>query len=136
MKLKWTSWGPQFLSILRIVAGVLFIPLGTMKLFAWPMGMPPDGGTAPLLTQVGIGGLLELVGGALILIGLFTRPVAFILSGEMAVAYFQFHAPMGFWPMVNQGQPAILFCFIFLYLSAAGGGPWSVDAWRGGRSAL
>ena len=131
MKLKWTSWGPQFLSILRIVAGLLFIPLGTMKLFAWPMGMPPDGGTAPLLTQVGIGGLLEVVGGALILIGLFTRPVAFILSGEMAVAYFQFHAPMGFWPMVNQGQPAILFCFIFLYLSAAGAGPWSVDAWRG-----
>jgi len=131
MKLKWTSWGPQFLSILRIVAGLLFVPLGTMKLFAWPMGMPPDGGTAPLLTQVGIGGLLEVVGGALILIGLFTRPVAFILSGEMAVAYFQFHAPMGFWPMVNQGQPAILFCFIFLYLSAAGAGPWSVDAWRG-----
>jgi len=131
MKLQWISWGPQFLSILRIVAGLLFIPLGTMKLFAWPIGMPPDGGTAPLLTQVGIGGLLEVVGGALILIGLFTRPVAFILSGEMAVAYFQFHAPMGFWPMVNQGQPAILFCFIFLYLSAAGGGPWSVDAWRG-----
>ena len=131
MKLKWTSWGPQFLSILRIVAGLLFVPLGTMKLFAWPMGMPPDGGTAPLLTQVGIGGILEVVGGALILIGLFTRPVAFILSGEMAVAYFQFHAPMGFWPMVNQGQPAILFCFIFLYLSAAGAGPWSVDAWRG-----
>jgi len=127
----WTSSAPRFLSILRIITGLLFIPLGTMKIFAWPMGMPPDGSTAPLLTQVGIGGLLEVVGGVLILVGLFTRPVAFILSGEMAVAYFQFHAPEGFWPMVNMGQPAILFCFIFLYLSAAGAGPWSIDARRG-----
>jgi len=128
---RWISWAPQFLSILRIVAGLLFIPIGTMKLFAWPMGMPPNGGTAVLMSEIGIGGILEVFGGALILIGLFTRPVAFILSGEMAVAYFQFHAPQGFWPMMNQGQPAILFCFIFLYLSAAGGGPWSVDALRG-----
>ena len=128
---RWISWAPQFQSILRIVAGLLFIPIGTMKLFAWPMGMPPNGGTAPLMSEIGLGGILEVVGGALILIGLFTRPVAFILSGEMAVAYFQFHAPTGFWPMMNQGQPAILFCFIFLYLSAAGAGPWSVDAWRG-----
>jgi len=128
---RWISWAPQFLSILRIVAGLLFIPIGTMKLFAWPMGMPPDGGTAVLMSEIGIGGILEVFGGALILIGLFTRPVAFILSGEMAVAYFQFHAPQGFWPMMNQGQPAILFCFIFLYLSAAGAGPWSVDALRG-----
>jgi putative oxidoreductase len=110
---------------------LLFIPIGSMKLFAWPMGMPPNGGTAHLLSQVGVGGILELVGGALILIGLCTRPVAFVLAGEMAVAYFQFHAPAGFWPMMNQGQPAILFCFIFLYLSAAGAGPWSVDALRG-----
>ena len=131
MTKRWISWAPQFLSILRIVAGLLFIPIGTMKLFAWPMGMPPNGGTAPLMSEIGIGGILEVVGGVLILIGLFTRPVAFILSGEMAVAYFQFHAPMGFWPMMNQGQPAILFCFIFLYLSAAGAGPWSVDALRG-----
>ena len=128
---RWISWAPQFLSILRIVCGLLFIPIGTMKLFAWPMGMPPNGGTAALMSQMGIGGVLEVFGGALILIGLFTRPVAFILSGEMAVAYWQFHAPMGFWPMMNQGQPAILFCFIFLYLSAAGAGPWSVDALRG-----
>jgi len=127
----WISWAPRFLSILRIVCGLLFIPLGTMKIFAWPMGMPPDNSTAQLLSQTGIGGMLEVVGGALILLGLFTRPVAFILSGEMAVAYWQFHAPMGFWPMVNQGQPAILFCFIFLYLSAAGAGPWSLDALRG-----
>ena len=127
---RWISWAPQFRSILRIVCGLLFIPFGTMKLFAWPMGMPPNNSTAQLLSQVGIGGVLELVGGVLILIGLCTRPVAFVLSGEMAVAYWQFHAPMGFWPMMNQGQPAILFCFIFLYLSAAGAGPWSIDALR------
>jgi putative oxidoreductase len=128
---RWISWAPQFLSILRIVAAVLIIPVGTMKLFAWPMGIPPNGGTVKLMSEMGVGGILEVVGGALILIGLCTRPVAFILSGEMAVAYWQFHAPMGFWPMVNQGQPAIFLCFIFLYLSAAGPGPWSVDAIRG-----
>lgn len=128
---KWISWAPRLRSILRIVCGLLFIPIGTMKLFAWPMGMPPDGGTAPMLSQIGIGGLLEVIGGILLLLGLFTRPVSFILSGEMAVAYFQFHAPSGFWPMMNQGQPAILFCFIFLYLSAAGSGPWSIDRLRG-----
>jgi putative oxidoreductase len=82
------------------------------------------------MTQVGIGGLLEVVGGALLLVGLFTRPVAFLLSGEMAVAYFQFHAPQGLWPIVNQGQPAVLYCFIWLYFSAAGAGPWSLDALR------
>ena len=81
-----------------------------------------------LLTQTGVGGVLELIGGALIVIGLCTRPIAFVLAGEMAVAYWQFHAPMGFWPMLNQGQPAILFCFIFLYLMFAGAGPWSIDA--------
>jgi putative oxidoreductase len=128
---RWISWAPQFRSILRIVAALLFIPSGTMKLFAWPIGMPPNNATAELLTQMGIGGILEVFGGALILIGLFTRPVAFILSGEMAVAYFQFHAPQSFWPIINQGGPAILFCFIFLYLSSAGAGPWSVDALRG-----
>ena len=128
---RWISWAPQLRSILRIVCGVLFIPIGSMKLFAWPMGMPPNNATAPLLSQMGAGGILEVVGGVLLILGLFTRPVAFILAGEMAVAYWQFHAPMGFWPMMNQGQPAILFCFIFLYLSAAGAGPWSVDALRG-----
>ena len=84
----------------------------------------------PLLSQVGIGGLLEVVGGALLLVGLFTRPVAFVLAGEMAVAYFQFHFPKSFWPTVNQGVPAVLYCFVFLYLSAAGAGPWSIDALR------
>lgn len=126
---RWIRLAPQFLSVLRIVAALMFMQAGTMKLFGWPAAMP-GGETASLATQVGIGGLLEAVGGALLLAGLFTRPVAFVLSGEMAVAYFQFHAPQGFWPIVNQGQPAVLYCFIWLYFSAAGAGPWSLDAWR------
>jgi putative oxidoreductase len=123
----WSSLAPQLLSVLRIVAALMFLQAGTMKLFGWPMFMP-GGGTASLMTQIGIGGLLEVVGGALLLVGLFTRPAAFVLSGEMAVAYFQFHQPQGFWPIVNQGQPAVLYCFIWLYFSAAGAGPWSLDA--------
>jgi len=127
---KWKSWAPYLLSLLRIVAALMFIQFGTMKLFAFPVGMPPNGSTAKLLSQVGIGGLLEVFGGILILIGLFTRPVAFILAGEMAVAYFQFHFPQSFWTVVNMGAPAVLYCWIFLYLSAAGAGPWSLDALR------
>jgi putative oxidoreductase len=128
---KWITWAPQLRSVLRMVAAFMFIQFGTMKLFAFPVGMPPDGGTAPLLTQTGIGGLLEVVGGGLLLLGLFTRPVAFVLAGEMAVAYFQFHAPQSFWVVVNMGTPAVLYCFMWLYFSAAGAGPWSVDAMRG-----
>lgn len=127
---RWAAWAPRLLSVLRIVAAFLFIQAGTMKLFAFPVGMPPDGGTAELFSQVGLGGVLEAFGGALLLVGLFTRPVAFLLSGTMAVAYFQFHAPGGFWPVVNGGSPAILFCFVWLYVSAAGAGPWSLDAMR------
>jgi len=127
---KWLTWAPQLQSLLRIVAAFIFIPSGTMKLFAFPMGMPPDGSTAKLMSQIGIGGILEVFGGGLILIGLFTRPVAFILSGEMAVAYFQFHQPQGFWPIVNGGTDAVLYCFVWLYFSAAGAGPWSLDAMR------
>jgi putative oxidoreductase len=127
---KWAGWGPQMQGVLRIVAALLFILPGTMKLFAFPAGIPPAGGTAPFLTQVWIGGVLEVVGGALLLVGLFTRPVAFLLSGEMAVAYFQFHAPKGFWPVLNGGVAAVLYCFVWLYFSAAGAGPWSLDAWR------
>ena len=127
---RWSTWGPYFRSILRIVAAYPFILSGTMKLFAFPAGIPPNGGTAPLLSQIGIGAVLEVFGGALMLVGLFTRPVAFILAGEMAVAYFQFHAPQGFWPVLNGGIPAILYCFIWLYFSAAGPGPWSLDAKR------
>jgi putative oxidoreductase len=120
------AYAPQLRSVLRIVAAFLFIQAGTTKIFGWPMAMP---GGAHLVwwSEVGAAAILEVVGGGLLLLGLFTRPVAFILSGEMAVAYFQFHQPNGTWPIVNQGQPAVLFCFLFLYLAAAGGGPWSLD---------
>ncbi|MCC6292385.1 MAG: DoxX family protein [Bryobacterales bacterium] len=127
----YTAWAPRFQSMLRMVAAFLFVQLGTMKLFAFPIGMPPNGGTAALWSQAGIGGMLEVVCGSLLLAGLWTRPMAFLMSGMMAVAYFQFHAPNGFWPLVNGGIDAALFCFVWLYFSAAGGGPWSVDALRG-----
>ncbi|HEX8099654.1 MAG TPA: DoxX family protein [Actinomycetota bacterium] len=123
--------------LLRVVSGFLFFQAGAAKLLGWFGGIP-GGGTVPLMTQVGIGGLLELVGGILIMLGLFTRPVAFILSGEMAVAYWQFHAPKGGWPVQNEGVTAVLFCFIFLYMAARGGGDWSLDAllWRNRRGIL
>ena len=128
---KWSTWAQRLLSVLRIVAAFLFMQSGSMKLFAFPMGVPPNGGTVPLMSQAGLGGILELFGAALLLLGLFTRPVAFILAGEMAVAYFQFHFPQGFWPIMNGGTNAMLFCFLWLYFSAAGAGPWSLDALRG-----
>jgi len=124
---KWSTWAPYLRSVLRIVAAFMFIQVGTMKLFAFPVGMPPDGGTAKLASQVGLGGILETFGGALLLLGLFTRPVAFVLSGEMAVA-FQF--PLSFWTVVNNGAVTVLYCFVWLYFSAAGAGPWSLDAKR------
>lgn len=113
--------------LLRVVSGLLFLQAGGMKMFGWFGGMP-GGGTAPLWSQVGIGGVLEFVGGIAIMLGLFTRPVAFILSGEMAVAYWQFHAPGGTWPIQNQGVAAVLLCFIFLFFAAYGAGQWSLDA--------
>jgi putative oxidoreductase len=100
---------------------------GTMKLFAFPASMSPGGGTVPLGSLMGIAGILEVVGGFLMLIGLFSRTTAFILAGEMAVAYFMMHAPHGFWPVLNQGEPALFFCFIWLFFSAAGPGPWALD---------
>jgi putative oxidoreductase len=114
-------------SLLRIVAGVLFICPGAMKLLGWFGGMPgsPGGGGLPPLLAVA--GVIELVGGAAILLGLFTRPVAFIASGQMAFAYFIGHFPRGFWPIQNQGEPAVLLCFIFLFLSASGPGSFSLD---------
>ncbi len=128
---KWQAWAPRLQSVLRIVAAFMFIQAGTMKLFAFPMGMPPDGSTAKLMSQVGLAGILETFGGALLLVGLFTRPVAFILAGEMAVAYFQFQFPLSFWTVVNGGAVTVLYCFVWLYFSAAGAGPWSLDAKRG-----
>ncbi len=124
------SWAPYLLSILRIVAAFLFMQVGTAKLFAFPGAIMPGGGTAPLASLAGIAGVLEAFGGLLLLLGLFTRPVAFLLSGEMAFAYFIGHAPQGFWPVLNQGAPAALYSFLFLYFSAAGPGPWSIDALR------
>jgi putative oxidoreductase len=125
---KWRSWSPYLLSILRIIVAFLFIQFGTGKIFALPAAIMPEGGTAPFGTLAWYAGFLETFGGLFILLGLFTRPVAFILSGEMAFAYFIGHAPQGFWPVLNQGHPAILFCFVFLYFSSAGAGPWSLDA--------
>ena len=127
---KWPTWAPYLLSLLRIVAAFLFMQFGTAKLFGFPAPIMPGGGTAPIGSLPGIAGFLEAFGGFFLLIGLFSRPVAFLLSGEMAFAYFIGHAPQGFWPVLNQGHPAVLFCFLFLYLSAAGPGPWSLDAKR------
>jgi len=128
---KWSAWAPRVQSVLRIVAAFMFMLAGTMKLFAFPAGVPPNGGIVPLISQLGIGAILEVFGGGLLLVGLFTRPVAFLLAGEMAVAYFQFHFPQSFWPIMNGGVGAVLYCFVWLYFSAAGAGPWSLDARRG-----
>jgi putative oxidoreductase len=110
------------LSVLRIIAAFLFMVHGAQKLFGFLGGQKP-----PLFSLLGVAGLLEFLGGLLLLLGLFTSLVAFILSGEMAVAYFYAHFPQGFWPLQNRGELAVLYCFIFLYLAAAGAGPWSLD---------
>ena len=130
---RWRSWAPQLLSVLRIVAAFLFMQVGTAKLFAFPAAVMPNGGTVALVSLLGLAAVLETFGGGLVLLGLFTRPVAFVLAGEMAVAYFYGHAGRGFWPVQNQGSPAILFCFVWLYIAAAGAGPWSLDARRARR---
>ena len=127
---RWRSWTPYLLSVLRIIGAFLFIQFGTAKLYGFPAAIMPGGGTAPFGSLAWWAGVFETYGGSLLLVGLYSRPVAFLLSGEMAVAYFKGHAPQGFWPVLNQGHPAVLFCFIFLYLSAAGPGPWSLDALR------
>jgi putative oxidoreductase len=117
----------RMLGVLRIVAGLVFISFGTMKL----IGYPPSPQPMPafdLMSEHGIAGMLETFGGIAILLGLLTRPVAFILSGEMAVAYFQIHFPQSPFPSVNQGTPAVLFCFLFLYFAFAGAGAWSLDS--------
>ncbi len=129
MAIDIASWSPRILSVLRIMTGLLFLEHGTQKLF----GFPPSPNPGPaLFSLLGVQGILELVGGFLILVGFFTRPVAFILAGDMAVAYFMRHAPRDFFPLLNGGQLAILLCFVFFYLFIAGGGVWSVDEQRAG----
>lgn len=118
------SWTPRVLSILRFITGFLFIWHGTQKLFDFPAG---EHGAAPLFSFLGFAGVLEFVGGLLILTGLLTRPTAFILSGMMAVAYFTAHASQGFLPLVNGGELAVIYSFVFLFFAVAGGGEWSVD---------
>ena len=122
------DWSPVLLSVLRIVVAFLYIQHGTAKWFAFPAAVMPGGGVVPVGSLFWFAAVIETVGGLLFLFGLFTRPVAFILAGEMAFAYFMIHAGRGFWPLVNQGEPAVFFCFTFLYFAAAGAGPWSLDA--------
>lgn len=119
-----TQWTPRVLSVLRVVSAFLFMQHGAQKMFGFPA---PQRSPFDLFSMYGVAGTLEFVGGFLLLIGLFTRPVAFVLSGMMAVAYWMFHAPASIYPVQNGGDAAILFCFVFLYIAAAGGGPWSVD---------
>jgi putative oxidoreductase len=129
MELPWLSrWQPQLLAVLRIVVSLLFIEHALIKLFGFPPGGPP--GLQPVGTLLWIGGVVELVCGLMVLIGLWTRLFAFLAAGEMAVAYFMVHAPNSFFPAVNMGEAAILFCFAFLYFAAAGPGAWSADAAR------
>ncbi len=125
-----SSWAPRTLSLLRIVAAALYLSHGTAKLFAVPSLMP-NGGTVPLVSLLGLASVIEIVGGTLLLLGLFTRPVAFVTAGEMAIAYFMQHAPHGWWPLVNRGEVAVLYCFIWLLICTAGPGVWSLDAIRG-----
>ena len=122
---NFNRWQPQLLALFRIVAGLLFLAHGLVKLFGFPEGVAP--GPQPLLSLFGAGAVIELVTGALIVLGLFTRPAAFVAAGEMAVAYWMFHAPSGFWPIANGGELSILYCFAFLYLVAAGPGAFSLD---------
>ncbi len=120
------AWRPRALSVLRIIAGLMIIQHGMGKIIGFPV-YPAYANVQPL-SLIGAAGFIELIGGALLILGLWTRPVAFILSGEMAVAYFMAHAPKGFFPLVNGGTLAIMYCFAFLYLASAGAGPWSIDA--------
>jgi putative oxidoreductase len=126
--MKTSTWSPHLLSLLRVMAALLFLEHGTSKL----LGVPPSAmhWSFQVSSLIGWSGILEFVGGILLAVGLFTRVTAFILSGEMAVAYFMVHAPNNFFPLVNKGELAVLYCFVFLYLAVAGGGPWSLDRLR------
>ncbi len=124
------TWRPRLLSIMRLVTGFLFMQHGGQKIFGFPA---PQRSEFDLFSLSGVAGSLELFGGFLIVIGLFTRPTSFLLSGLMAFAYFIAHAPKGFWPILNGGELSALYCFVFLYLSTAGAGEWSIDQIRAGR---
>jgi putative oxidoreductase len=129
------GWTPRLLSVLRIIVGFLLMPHGAQKLFGF-LATSPMMGPYPVGSLMGVAGVLEFFGGLLFLIGLFTRPVAFILSGFAAVAYFMAHAPGGFWPLQNKGELAVIYCFVFLFFAVAGGGVWSVDRCIGRGRAL
>jgi putative oxidoreductase len=122
-----SSVAPWLQSVLRMVVAFLFMAHGAQKLFGVPALEPRH--TVALVSLMGLAGVLESFGGLLVLLGLFTRPVAFLLAGEMAVAYFRMHAPRGVWPILNGGEMAVFYCFVFLFFAAAGGGSWSLDAW-------
>jgi putative oxidoreductase len=122
------TWSPRLLSVLRIMSGLLLLQHGTAKYLNFPFVQSMANASPTSLS--GIAGILELVGGVLLILGLFTRPTAFILSGMTAVAYFVAHAPRSFYPVLNGGELAVLYCFVFLYIAAAGSGPWSLDAMR------
>ncbi len=124
-----TVWAPRVLSILRIVAALIFFEHGSAKL----LGFPPSDFSPEVMSLPWVAGVLELVGGGLLVLGLFTRCVAFVLSGEMAIAYWMAHAPQSPYPLANGGDAAILYCFVFLYIAFAGGGPWSLDALMRGK---
>jgi len=128
VELTWLSrWQPQLLALLRIVTGLLFLEHATQKFFAFPAPFPMPGPLPPIEIAAGA---IELIAGIFVTIGLFTRPIAFLAAGEMAVGYFMFHFPKGFWPAVNMGEAAILYCFAFLYIAAAGPGAWALDNLR------
>jgi len=127
------AWSPRMLSVLRIIAGLLILQYGSAKILGFPEWQYAQG--IEIFSLVGVAGMIELIGGALVTIGLFTRLAAFILSGEMAFAYFIAHAPNSFFPLLNMGNEAVLYCFVFLYFAVAGGGPVSLDAANAGRSA-
>jgi putative oxidoreductase len=122
------AWAPMLLSILRIMSGLLLLQHGTAKVLHFPAGAAPPNFVWNSMS--GFAGMIELAGGVLLVLGLFTRPAAFIISGMAAVAYFYAHAPQGFFPILNKGELAVLYCFVFLYIAAAGGGPWSIDEVR------
>lgn len=122
------TWSPRILGVLRIVLGFLFLQHGSAKLLGFPHVAMFDG--VQIMSLMGVAGILELVGGTLLVLGLFTRPVAFLLSGEMASAYFMAHAPQGFLPILNQGELAVVYCFAFLYLAVAGSGAYGIDSAR------